>query len=491
MAPRTFSLGIRIIALRFLQVMGQYRFAFAAFLVPLSIRIIPEILSGPYPVGWDIVAYYIPNAIDIVSGKMNVWGMITSPPVMYAIVVPPYLLTRANLVLIFKILGPILYGLLGWSIFWFSQRRLHWSGRKALYIVLFISAYFVTLRISWDTYQMELGLAFFLLAESIRLSSPTKSALGRVSLLCLAVLSNQIVGVRVVSAQLAAFILPSIRKSPKLFSLQFTPIALFLLTLYSTMQTALAPGLSIVGPGPSLSILTTNLAFLFYAYIFVVPLVLFGIKLGERSVFVPWMIVCGIGLSLSVLPGHVFQDIGYRWVLLLSLPLLFLAYEGYSRLRLSSTFMRKNWGGLLRVVLIVSLSSSAISYAILPAQSALTLYTVFPGYVPSSMVQSSLPLSDYPNVVSAMVWLDSHLDSNSVLITQQAFYGWARSYLSPDKQVLNSFLGSPTSAIDQTGSYTHVLTVWWVEGAGWFQSSFPVGAKPLVRFGDLAVYEYR
>src|SRR2546425_6831159 len=342
MTRRTFPIGLRTSALRFVQLMGQHKLAFAAFLVPLSIRIIPEILSGPYPVGWDIIAYYIPNTIDIASGRMDVWGIITSPPVMYAIVVPAYLIAKANLVLIFKALGPILYGLLGWSIFWFSQRRLHWSSRKALYAVLFISAYFITLRISWDAYQGELGLAFFLLAESIRFSSPTKSALGRVSLLCLAVLSNQLVGVLVVGAQLAALILPSIRKSPRLFYLQFMPIALFLLILYSTMQTALAPGLSIVGPGPSLSILTTNLAFLFYAYIFVVPLVLFGIELRERSAFVPWMIVCGIGLSLSVLPGHVFQDIGYRWVLLLSLPLLFLAYEGYSRLQLSSTYMRKN-----------------------------------------------------------------------------------------------------------------------------------------------------
>src|SRR6266487_2534994 len=491
MTQRTFSMGTRIIALRFLQVMGQHRFAFAAFLVPLTIRIIPEILSGPYPIGWDIIAYYIPNTIDMASGRMNTWGIITSAPTLYAIAVPVYLLTKANLVLIFKVLGPILYGFLGWSIFWFCQRRLHWSGEKAFYAVLFISAYFVTMRIAWDAYQAELGLALFLLAESIRFPASAKSALSRVSLLSLAVLSNQLVGVLVVGTQLATLVHPSIRKNTRLFSLQFSPIALFLLILYATMQTALAPGLSIVGPGANLSILTANLSFLFYAYIFVVPLVLFGIKLRERSVFVPWTIACGIGLALSVMPGHVFQDIGYRWVLLLSLPLLFLAYEGYSGLRVASAFANRNWGGLLRVVVIVSLSSSAISYAILPAQSAPTLFTVFPQYVPTSMVQSSLPLSDYPNVVSAMVWVDSHLDSNSVLITQQAFYGWARSYLSPDKQVLNSFLSSPTSAIDQTGSYTHVLTVWWVEGAGWFQGSFPVGAKPLVRFGDLAVYEYR
>src|SRR5260370_22609015 len=153
-----------MLAFRFLRLIQQHRLELAAFLVPLSIRIMPEILSGPYRVGWDIVAYYIPNAIDIASGRMNVWGMITSPPVMYAIVVPVYWLNRANPALIFKVLGPILYGLLGWSIFWFCQRRLHWSGRKALYAVLFVSAYFVTLRISWDAYQAELGLTFFLLA---------------------------------------------------------------------------------------------------------------------------------------------------------------------------------------------------------------------------------------------------------------------------------------------------------------------------------------
>src|SRR5947208_7730463 len=325
---------------RLLQAFRKHRFLLAAFLIPLGIRAIPEILVGPYPIGWDIIAYYIPNSLDLASGSMNVWGIITSPPLMYAIVVPAYVLTKVSLVWIFKILGPILYGFLGWSIFTFCQRRLDWSSKKAFYAVLFISAYFVTMRIAWDAYQAELGLALFLLAESIRFPASAKSALGRVSLLSLAVLSNQLVGVLVVGTQLATLIHPSLRKSPRLFSLQFSPIALFLLILYATMQTGLAPGLSIVGPGANLSVLTANLSFLFYAYIFVVPLVLFGIKLPERSVFVPWTIACGIGLALSIMPGHVFQDIGYRWVLLLSLPLLFLAYEGYSRLQLSSTFMR-------------------------------------------------------------------------------------------------------------------------------------------------------
>src|SRR2546426_6971698 len=472
------SLGAEMFVFRFLRLIRRHRLGLVAFLIPLSIRSIPEILSGPYPVGWDIIAYYVPNTIDMASANINLWGILTSGLTLYAIAVPGYLLTKANLVLFFKILGPILYGFLGWSIFWFCQRRLHWRGSKALYAVLFILTYFVTMRISWDAFHMELGLALLLLAESINEAPMSvKSTLGRVFLLSLAVLSNQLVGMIVVGTQLATLVIPSIRKSPRLFSLQFSPIAVFLLILYATTQTALAPGLSIVGPGASSSILTTNLSFLFYAYIFMVPLMLFGINFRERAVFVPWMVVCGIGLALSVLPGHVFQDIGYRWVLLLSLPLLFLAYEGYCELRVSGAFMARNWGSGLRVVVLVCLSGSAILYAVLPAQSALPFYAMFPQYVPSSMTQNSLPSSDYSNVVNAMLWVDSHLGSDSVLITQQAFYGWARSYLSPDKQVVNSLLASPNSVIRETGSYTHVYTVWWIDGTGWFQGSSPVGAK--------------
>ncbi len=42
----------------------SYRFALAAFLVPVFIRSIPEILVGPYPVGWDTISFHVPNMPD-------------------------------------------------------------------------------------------------------------------------------------------------------------------------------------------------------------------------------------------------------------------------------------------------------------------------------------------------------------------------------------------------------------------------------------------
>ena len=52
---------IREIPLSFGKAIRSYRFALAAFLVPLFIRSIPEILVGPYPIGWDTIAFYVPN----------------------------------------------------------------------------------------------------------------------------------------------------------------------------------------------------------------------------------------------------------------------------------------------------------------------------------------------------------------------------------------------------------------------------------------------
>jgi len=60
---------IREIPLLFGRAIRSYRFALAAFLVPVFIRSIPEILVGPYPIGWDTIAFYVPNTLDWATGK--------------------------------------------------------------------------------------------------------------------------------------------------------------------------------------------------------------------------------------------------------------------------------------------------------------------------------------------------------------------------------------------------------------------------------------
>jgi len=46
-------------------------------------------------------------------------------------------------------------------------------------------------------------------------------------------------------------------------------------------------------------------------------------------------------------------------------------------------------------------------------------------YVPSSMLQNTVPQSDCQYVVHALNWLKNHMGENSVLLTHTAFHGWA------------------------------------------------------------------
>jgi hypothetical protein len=50
---------------KLLSTIRRHRFGLGAFLIPLGVRAIPEILVGPYPIGWDTIAFYVPNTPEL------------------------------------------------------------------------------------------------------------------------------------------------------------------------------------------------------------------------------------------------------------------------------------------------------------------------------------------------------------------------------------------------------------------------------------------
>src|SRR5947209_3744031 len=185
---------------RIISAIRKYKFALAAFLLPFTVRAVPEVIAGPYPIGWDIIAFYVPNTLDMAAGKMNAWGFLGSGPLMYSFIVPIYILTRINPILLFKIAGPVLFGLLCWSVFRFCEKKLGLSFKSAFLSVLFLSFYFVSLRVAWDAYQAELGLTFFILGLTVAREQGYvgRSTATKLTFFLLAVLANQLVGVLVV-----------------------------------------------------------------------------------------------------------------------------------------------------------------------------------------------------------------------------------------------------------------------------------------------------
>src|SRR2546426_5017035 len=485
------ALGARVSGI--ILAIRNHKFALAAFLLPFIVRAIPEVIAGPYPIGWDIIAFYVPNTLDMATGRMGVWGILGSGPLMYAFIVPIYVLTKINPILLFKVAGPVFFGVLCWSVFRLCEKKMGLSLRSAFVSVLFLAFYFVSLRVAWDAYQAELGLTFFVLGLTVagKSGSVPRSTVARSAFFLLAILANQLVAVLVVGTVIVEMLRAKGLGGLGLTLSRLAPVALFGLVVYATLQPSIGPGVSILGGSFAPLNVAYNTVFLVFAFGPLLPLAAIGLSLATRSMFSSWIAVSAVGIVISTLPGQVFQDIGYRWVLLLSVPVLIAAAQGYQKLSARAGGLNgRQWLKAVRLGVPLVLVLSAGMYSTIQAASV-PYFSLFVGYVPSSLLQSSVPLSDSADVVQAMHWLEASMPSNSAVLTHEAFYGWARAYLSPDKTIINSLLNSPSSELSMVASYGHVFTVWWVPGTGWFSATFPTGASISATFGDIAVYEYR
>ena len=95
-------------------------FLFLAFFVPLVVRIVPEILMGSYVVGFDALAYYVPNTLVWLRDGVGFWSFLATAPFLYALLMG---ITAVGVPIVasLKVLGPLLLGLLGVAVYFYAH----------------------------------------------------------------------------------------------------------------------------------------------------------------------------------------------------------------------------------------------------------------------------------------------------------------------------------------------------------------------------------
>jgi hypothetical protein len=273
----------------------------------------------------------------------------------------------------------------------------------------------------------------------------------------------------------------------------FPAIALFTLTVYADY--VVLPGyaddisvsgrlewLSLMGYSSIADGIMLSVGFLLFCYISLIPFVLPGIRELNCLELKAWVIWCLAGASLPFLFPS--APLSYRWILLLTFPLAFFAAEGYGKVH--SSLFKKSLACFMALL--------SFSFVLLPAEAAFPYFTIYPYYVPSSMLQNSVPLSDCEDVVRALNWVkDNNVCSSEILLVHDAFNGWALLYADSVKIVRYGYASPEKVAISfsQQG-YGPIYLIWWVLGGGWHgQASLPSTFKEVFRSGRIAVYEFK
>ena len=473
-------------------------FPILAFFMPLMVRALPELLMGGYIVGFDTISYYVPVVCKWVDYGVGFWEFFGYAPLFYMLL---YGLSSVgiSLTVSLKVFPTILHGFLGLAIFGYATKGLGWSSLKGLFVSLLATLYFVGLRISWDMLRSELGLIFLFIFLMVLQRFKFDSSGKRFGVLLLSMLlvalSHQLVSV-IMFVIVFAVVLEKLLKRNysfvcRLLLAVLPALVVFGLTVYAYYgvlpafsDDVVAGGrlewLSLMGYSSTADGIINTFVFLFFCYLPFLPFIVLGMRKFESLELKAWFVWCLVGVLLPFF--FVSAPLGYRWILLLCFPFAFLVVEGFGRLSFS----------LVRKALVGFAVLLSFSFVLLPAEAAFPYFGLYPCYVPSSMLQNSVPLSDCTDVVKVLSWVEANADSSVVLLVHDAFYGWALLYADGVK-ILRYGYASPEDAaltFSEQGC-GRLFLVWWVSGEGWHgQTGLSSLFKEVFRSGRIAVYKF-
>jgi hypothetical protein len=343
------------------------------------------------------------------------------------------------------------------------------------------------------------GLTFVLLSIPFVGDLKDRRHAALVSLLTiLAVASDPLIGVIALFGLVARAVL-SLSKGkreelPLLVKVSIPGVLLFLTMVYAFEVTFRANLVQPQPPLPTANDLSSSVGFLGYAYLPLIPLMILGFRRVQSLALTNWTIIC-LTLTLTALvPFWGLNSSSYRWALLLDIPFCIYAVGGLNRL--AGTFRPSfSFVGLFqrRILPIFStfLILSAFLYMVLPAQQAMVYYTMYPSFLPTSMVQDTVPLSEMPSLVVLLRWVAVNMDSKTALIAHQALFGWERDYLPTTDRIFVYGFSNPGAGVERAKSdgFSSVLMIWWANGLGWYgQPNVPSPFVPIRSEGNLALY---
>ncbi|MEZ0346418.1 MAG: hypothetical protein ABWK01_07695, partial [Infirmifilum sp.] len=205
------------------------RDALLSFTIPLLVRAVPEVLSWPYPIGFDTLMY-AGAALHGDYLKLGLPELLKRTSLFYLL---DTYLTRAtgDPILTVKLLGPLLTGLLGLAVYQYATRSLRMRSREALLASIVATTYFVALRISWEMYrQMLATAAYFLAAPLLKSRDPKSLALASLASIFIA-WTHEFITVLLLATALA-YTLEEKTLSPKPLAAAAPAAALFLYQVY-------------------------------------------------------------------------------------------------------------------------------------------------------------------------------------------------------------------------------------------------------------------
>ncbi|MDW0150587.1 MAG: hypothetical protein QOK89_09390 [Nitrososphaeraceae archaeon] len=409
------------------------------FVLGCFIRIIPDLIAYPYPIGYDIVNYYIPLA-----DKLNTIFQNDSfqfyPYLLYTFksFIP---LNPQGLMLS---LSSITYGLFSVSIYLLLKGL---NLKPALFMTVFILFQISALRTTWDLQKDILALSFTFLIIYLILEDRKAYFFNIriihfgiiISLVILTFLTDNMIAFLLIISLLIYFAIKNDIKYIISLTIIIISIISFLVVVDNTKNDSLINSINHILTGnikANENYTPLNLGILFIMMnILTLPLFIYGLKyLHELLLYIP--------LSMALLGSFTWIVLPYsaillpdRWIIISG---IFISiFSSYGLIRLFSNYKDKpNYKILLPIMSFYIIIG--LFYMILPYEYAFPIYGIFTEYthffVPSTMQFNSIDIVDNRDLSIAIDWLNNHTNPKSIIYGDSYLSGWMKMLLK-DKRI--------------------------------------------------------
>jgi hypothetical protein len=392
-------------------------------------------MAYPYPIGYDVINYYIPT----ITNFEDKWDTVSKQFPLYVTFL--YLISITTGLPAYSVVVAVIVvmtGIFGISLFYLGRNLLKLGISHSAYIAVFTIVQLAVLRTTWDFHRdiFALTIMMFVFSLLIRKNAGWKSLAIILVLTTLTVAADRMVGA-LFSVSLVVFAIVTRRREVALTGI--LAIGMFCALTVSTQST------------PDIKTITSteipqnnnglkefyNPADLLISFVVINGLLVAAAAIGflnmKNSLLlkIP-LLVCLMG-SFSWLVfaenRHLLAD---RWMILAG---IFLSvFAGYGILHLVRKLKKRFTiaGSILGAFAILG-----VSYAVIPNHSASALYGIIglhsKNLPPLTMQFNSIDVEDNDDLLSAIAWINKNTEQDALIVGESHLRGFMELYLENNR----------------------------------------------------------
>jgi hypothetical protein len=435
--------------------------AIVVFALCIALRAVPELIAYPYPIGYDVVNYYIPT----VANFEDKWDILSKQFPLYVIFL--YLVSVATGLPAHSIVvgvAILMAGVFGMSVFYMGRALLKLGISQSFFLATFAIFQMAVLRTTWDLHRDVFALATMMFAFSLlgRKDASWKVLVQTVALATLTVAADRMVGA-LFCVSVATYAIMTRRRDAVLTAI--LPVCLFCTLMVAGYDNIPSPSTisasSMAQNTTSKFYTPANLVILLAVVngLIAAPAAIGFFIMKNRLLKIPLLVSIAGSFSWLAFPENNLL-VPDRWILLTG---IFLSvFAGYGILHLLKN-LKPRLSSLLAGSILAAFAIIGLAYSVMPHDSPFILYGAARAHIqyfgPVTMQFNSVDIDDNNNLLSTIVWLNENTEQDAIIVGEKHWRGFMELYLEDERKYLPSDNPSTlASAIGEQGTNAYLVS---------------------------------